>query len=202
MSFFDSSVVEKISDTSVLLQLFAHRNKNQHRRSIWWRHFSIFRRQVHALEHDLKQLTNTPATHVERTKLKRETPMLKARVEQRIESWPVAQWQHAFSQLMADGRFAQLGLVLLAALAQICALMHITTHLEALSENEIQQALNDFGREHWQGEQGLTEDVGAVVARDTATSTTPTEVDTARRPRTATNIKSKAVRTKRRRRTQ
>jgi len=39
-----------------LLHLFYHRSKNQHRRSVWWRHFCIFRKQLDTLLTDVRLL--------------------------------------------------------------------------------------------------------------------------------------------------
>lgn len=164
MPFIEEPDIASLSQVAILLRLFNHRNKNQHRRSTWWRHFSTLQRQLKHLEHDVENLTATPKSNVERIQLKAQSPAIRERISHRLQSWPIAKWQHAFSQLVADGRFAHLGLVLLAALARVCAITDITTQLEQLGENEIQHVLADFELEHWRDD----EDLGAAIAREDA----------------------------------
>ncbi|CAI4211730.1 unnamed protein product [Parascedosporium putredinis] len=73
----------QLTPISVLLDAFNHRNKNQHRRSHWWRQFNLLRRA-------LRRLIVAPA-------LKDPRPSLTT----------------AFTQLAADNQYAPLGLVLL-----------------------------------------------------------------------------------------
>lgn len=179
--------VEALQHLSALLHLFHHRNKNQHRRSVWWRHFSVFRRQLNAVTQDIEALIAQPTGHVERVKQKARAAQLEIRIGQRLDRWHenlVSKWQRAFSQIIADGRFAPLGLVLIAALAQACQILKVTARLAELAEAEMEKALGDFEQEYW-GSSGATdqrvnpvqedstaktghqqEDVGVSVSRD------------------------------------
>lgn len=158
-----------------LLHLFNHRNKNQHRHSIWWRHFSTFRRQATALTSELSSLHTPATTHLARAKKKVADVATRERVDQRLLFWRtvvVAKWQHAFSQLVADGRFAVLGLVLLAILAHMCQIVGVTVELEALGQAEVEKVLEKFGKEDWgldrslhAQEEVVGEDQGEVVER-------------------------------------
>ena len=160
---------------SNLLHLFHHRNKNQHRRSIWWRHFSIFRRQLNAYVADLHTLNEAPASHLESMRKKAKDKALKTRVSERRALWQevlLAKWQNSFSQLVADGRFAVLGLVLLAIVAETCKVLGITAQLEEVGQLEIGKVLDDFGKEYWADDNEASaadshgqEDLGEVVAR-------------------------------------
>ena len=67
---FSKNEQEALQHLSDILHLFHHRNKNQHRRSIWWRHFSNFRRQLDALVGEISGLLEVPNTHLERTRKK------------------------------------------------------------------------------------------------------------------------------------
>lgn len=63
-------------------------------------------------------------------------------------------WQHAFAQVVADGRFAVLGVVLLAALAQVARIVGLDRMYESMGELEVQRVLEQFAREEWVGDDG------------------------------------------------
>lgn len=151
---------------SSLLHLLHHRNNNQHRRSPWYRHFSLFRRHLDALLSDYITLTSTPTTNLERARLKTQSPALHVRISQRLKFWQdvlVARWQRAFSQVVADGRFSVLGLVMLGVLGGVCRVVGITEGLEVEGQEEVERVLEEFGREAW-GE-GDERGFGEVVRR-------------------------------------
>ncbi len=174
-----SSEQEILHHLSSLLHLFHHRNKNQHRRSIWWRHFSIFRKQLNNLIAETDQLNETPKTHLERSRKKAKDRELQSVIAQRLDFWQTAlfsTWHGSFSQLIANGRFAVLGLVVLAVLAQACQITGITAEFEELEQLQIESVLDQFGKEMWEdGQMGSEdhdgrgasgEDVGRVVDRE------------------------------------
>jgi ribonuclease MRP protein subunit RMP1 len=114
------------------------RNKNQHRRSSWWKHFSIFRKQVNSLssEVSLPDLSSVPIG-------------LSSAGERRVESWItkyIFVWNAAFSQLLMERRFASLGLVLMGALARVCAITGISSEVakqrRIMIENDKQTVLD------------------------------------------------------------
>lgn len=160
---------------SSLLHLFHHRNQNQHRRSIWYRHFSVFRRQLAALLTDYTTLSAVPTTNVERARLKAQTPGLHTRITQRLAFWQnmlVARWMRAFSQVVADGRFSVLGLVMLGVLGGVCKVVGVVDGLEAEGQAEIERVLEEFGREAWAEDDEFSKavtrgevDEGEAVAR-------------------------------------
>ncbi|KAK4569880.1 RNase MRP subunit [Recurvomyces mirabilis] len=128
----------------------------------------------------LVKLREVPTTHLARTKKIAEDEDVRIHLEQSLSLWRdvlVPRWQHAFSQLAADGRFAVLGLVLLSVLAESCRLLGITAAFEDLAQHEIEQVLEQFGKE-WQpshaGSGDLDEqreDVGEVIIRATERGT-------------------------------
>ncbi|CAK3943059.1 Hypothetical predicted protein [Lecanosticta acicola] len=157
-----------------LLHLFHHRNKNQHRRSVWYRQFSLFRRQLNNLTHGITLLNTVPATNVARARKKAQDAKTVQLYQDRISFWRdvmVAKWQHSFSQVIADGRFSVLGLALLAILAEVCKIVGILVELEELGQGEVEKVLEEFGREEWDGadKQNVDvegkEDLGEVVRR-------------------------------------
>lgn len=164
----------ELQHLSDLLHLFHHRNKNQHRRSIWWRHFSVFRKQLASLVSDISELNEVPTTNLAKTKKKSQDARILATHSQRMAFWRdimVPKWQHSFSQVVADGRFSVLGLVLMAVLAQICRIVGLTAELEDLGQIEVEKVLEDFGREQRAlqdsvGDPSQGEDVGEVIRRE------------------------------------
>ena len=160
----DGVALIQLSD---LLHQFYHRNKNQHRRSVWWRHFQIFRKQLQKVSIEVRTLHAIPSTHIARMKKKADDLLITQRIAQMISFWQdimVRRWQHAFSQLSADGRFAVLGLVLLAALAEACRIMKITAAFEDMGQAEVEKVLLQFANEDW--EQDHSEGVGRARGED------------------------------------
>jgi ribonuclease MRP protein subunit RMP1 len=134
----------QLAHFSTLLHLLHHRNQNQHRRSTWYRHFSLFRRHLTALLADYTTLSTPPTTNVERTRLKALTPNLHTRISARLTFWQdvlVARWMRAFSQVVADGRFSVLGLVMLGVLGGVCRVVGVVDGLEAEGQAEIERLL-------------------------------------------------------------
>lgn len=172
---FSTTDRETLEYFQSVLYSFLVRNNNQHRRSVWWRHFSTFRRQLDLLTRDVVDLLMVPTTNLARTKKKSKDRETQNNISQRLQFWQdvqVPKWQHAFSQVIADGRFAVLGLVLYATLAQVCIFTGLTAQFEDLGQQEIQRVLEAFRKEEWRDERGGleeregVEDVGEVVQRE------------------------------------
>ena len=126
-----------LTHLSSLLHLLHHRNKNQHRRSTWYRHLSLFRRHLSHLIADYITLLATPTTNLERARLRTQTPALQRRISKRLAFWQdvlVGKWQRAFSQVVADGRFSVLGLVMLGCLGGVCRVVGVVEGLEVLGQ--------------------------------------------------------------------
>ncbi|KAK5108292.1 hypothetical protein LTR62_008607 [Meristemomyces frigidus] len=164
-----SDDVDTLQHFTDVLHLLHHRNKNQHRRSVWWRHFSMFRKRLKQVVLALRSLRATPTTHLARTKKRVEDERIKTILEQSLVVWRdvlVPKWQHAFSQVVADGRFSVLGLVLLGILAEACRLLAITAAFDDLGQEEVEKVLEQFAAE--EGVQAgctLDEDLGEVLTR-------------------------------------
>ena len=180
---------EKLEHLSHLLHLFHHRNRNQHRRAIWYRHFSTFRKELLRLLDDISALNATPETHLERSRKAKNDAVVRARVEERVRVWRevyVGKWYEAFGGLVGDGRFAVLGVVLMAVLGEVCGVVGLTQGLEEAREEEVRGVIERFGREmEMEGEiEGLVgggedggggEDVGVAVRRDEGRSVNKVE---------------------------
>lgn len=166
---FSESDRETLRHLSDLLHLFHHRNKNQHRRSIWWRHFSTFRKQINGLLQEVALLSEIPITHTAKTKKKIRDRETQAKMSERVAFWQdvmVPKWHRTFSQLTADGRFAVLGLVLISMLSQVSRIVGITAGYEERAQEEDVRVLERFADEQW-GQQVLNaEDAGEIVLRD------------------------------------
>ncbi|KAK0940418.1 Ribonuclease MRP protein subunit rmp1 [Friedmanniomyces endolithicus] len=169
----DSVHLQHLSD---VLHLFHHRNQNQHRRSTWWRPFSIFRKQVRDLCALIESLHEKPTTHLARSKKQAQDQRTTDQLQQILVFWRDVlgpKWQHAFSQVAADGRFAVLGLVLLGTLAEVCRIVGITAAFEELGQAEVEKVIERFAEEGFEGRtdvgpsilSGQSEDVGELVTR-------------------------------------
>lgn len=82
-------------------------------------------------------------------------------------------WWAVFSQVVAEGRFAVVGVVLVAVLGEVGRVVGVTEGLEAMGEEEVRGVIERFGREMREEEGGGSEkrgggdgeDVGVAVAR-------------------------------------
>ncbi|GAB7347728.1 hypothetical protein MBLNU459_g5281t1 [Dothideomycetes sp. NU459] len=167
---------------SSILHLVHHRNRNQHRRSPWYRPFSLFRRHLATLLHHHSSLAEpaVATSTLHRRRRAADRAATAAAIARALPFWHdvlVPRAARAFGQLVADGRFAVLGAVLGAALAQAAARLGVVARLERAAEEEVVAVLARFAREEWgeggggrdllvddAGERG-GEDLGEVVGR-------------------------------------
>ncbi|CAD0099528.1 unnamed protein product [Aureobasidium mustum] len=160
-----SSQTADLQHLHTLMHLLHHRNHNQHRRSTWYRHFNIFRRHLGTMLEHLTTLSHVPTTNLARHKKKTEDEALRLRIQQTVSFWRdvlVPKTQHAFGQLIADGRFAVLGVVLMAILGHVCRVFGLISVYEELGEEETRKAIEVFAAEGW----GEDEGVGVLVPRE------------------------------------
>ncbi|ORY09885.1 hypothetical protein BCR34DRAFT_486602 [Clohesyomyces aquaticus] len=142
-------------DIHELLDRLYVRNRNQHRRSHWFKSLGQFRKQLGLLIGELEDgKTNT--------------------LEQRLRFWDercIHQWYLTFTQLVAAGPFAVMGLVLMAATARICKISGITEFYEEIGSEDMKvvlQSVNEGGAAESWGElvAGEEEDEGEVIERE------------------------------------
>ncbi|KAK3080834.1 hypothetical protein LTS18_012693 [Coniosporium uncinatum] len=143
------NTISELRELSILLTALRTRNKNQHRRSVWWAHFEQFRKFVIRLvDQSTAGNGETPVQTLETVRTKK-----------------VGKWHRAFKQLVSDNQFAALGLVLLAALARVVHLLGIDVFGDV---NELQGA--NEGRTTEELEKGAQErglvDLGQGLDRD------------------------------------
>jgi ribonuclease MRP protein subunit RMP1 len=171
---------------SSLLHLIHHRNHNQHRRSTWYRHFNLFRRHLSTFLTHLSTLTQTPTTNLARHKKKAQDAKLQLQLQQTLCFWRdvlVPKASHAFGQVVANERFAVLGVVLMAVLCSVCRILGLVNVYEEVGEEETRRVLEAFAEESWRldgdGVLGIPvprqedaddkrEDIGRVIARHDA----------------------------------
>ncbi|KAI6714286.1 hypothetical protein PZA11_002728 [Diplocarpon coronariae] len=186
----DSSLAPELQRISHLLHLTHHRNKNQHRLAKWYKPFSQLRRQlvkliieVEALETALKFSTSSVSAEIEGrakergkekgkyVKAARDAVGIRVRF---LRELVVPKCFTSFSNVVADGRYAALGLFLVATLASLQNVMrHLVGSEVGSSEGLIEKdkSLRDF-------EMNLTEaDLGETVMREDVTSEQVTNED-------------------------
>ncbi|KAL6704565.1 Ribonuclease MRP protein subunit rmp1 [Coniothyrium glycines] len=121
---------EMLHDIHELLDKLFTRNRNQHRRSHWWKSLHAFRKQIALLLQELET----------GKKSERE-----AKVEARLRYWDekcIHQWYYQFSQLVAVGPFAMLGLVMMASVARVCRITGITAVYEEIASADVHGVLD------------------------------------------------------------
>ncbi|KAI8940877.1 hypothetical protein NX059_002137 [Plenodomus lindquistii] len=148
-----------LRDVHSLLDKIFIRNRNQHRRSHWWKNLYAFRKQIGLLLADLEGGKKSERG---------------VKLQERLRYWDencIHSWYLQFSQLVAVGPFAMLGLVMMASVARVCRICGITAVYEEIASGDVQGVLSandelaladEFAgvldeREEW--------DEGVVVAR-------------------------------------
>ncbi|PVI07691.1 hypothetical protein DM02DRAFT_287147 [Periconia macrospinosa] len=120
---------QNLADIHELLRLLFTRNRNQHRRSHWFSSLHQFRRQLGLL---LEELASRKKSAAAKSMLAR------------LQYWDercIHQWYLQFSQLLAVGPFASLGLVLVACVARVCRITGITGYYEEIASQEAKDAM-------------------------------------------------------------
>ncbi|KAF2219707.1 hypothetical protein BDZ85DRAFT_298638 [Elsinoe ampelina] len=161
-----------LTHLSSLLHLAHHRNSNQHRRAAWYRPFSLLRRHLSRLLKLYTTLLSVPDSFSARHKKKSQDRITTVRIQEELEFMRDVLFPRAwrgFSQLVADGRFAVLGTVLLAVLGEMGRVTGVTRGMEEEeAQREVERVLERCGGE-WEdagGGLGGEEDVGMVVGRE------------------------------------
>lgn len=151
--------IDSLAHVSTLLHLLHHRNKNQHRLNIWYRHFNSFRTHISRLLKNYEILVAVPGTHAARHRKKAQDVKTRNNINAELEFWTdvlMSKWSRAFSQLAADLRFGVLGIFLLAVLGEVAAITGVTRVLEERGDREVVEAIEKFGREFGEEESDLS----------------------------------------------
>lgn len=204
---FSPTTTSSLSHTSALLHLFHHRNKNQHRRSHWYRHFSLLRRHLAKLLSDNAILQFVPDTFAARHRKKASNKPIIERMRARLDFWArvlLPRCSAAFGQVVADGRFAQLGVFLLGAIGEVGKLTGTLEGKDLGDEDDSEKRSDESNERKLEaganqgkrkapsassrdGGQGKDEDLGEVIARnDVAEDEVDAQSATASSPRKAT----------------
>ncbi|KAH7122562.1 hypothetical protein B0J11DRAFT_436902 [Dendryphion nanum] len=149
---------QSLSEIADLLHLLFVRNRNQHRRNHWFKSLQQFRKQLALLVTELNGDKGVAE-----------------KLNARLQYWDekaIHQWYLHFTQLVAVGPFAVLGLVLMACTARVCSITGITNLYEEIASEDMQSVLRlmDAGTVSEIGDliddEGNEIDEGEVIARD------------------------------------
>ncbi|KAF2434751.1 hypothetical protein EJ08DRAFT_693254 [Tothia fuscella] len=154
---------------SHILTLLHHRSHNQHRRSSWYKHFSLFRRHLSTL---LREINPSPPTEWLPSRKRKLAEEGLRKAELRVvflRDILVGEWWVAFTGLCGDRQFGVLGVVLVAALGGFCRGVGI--EWDGLGEGDVdvdvEGVLEGYVKEMDgdKGDKGLGDDVGVLVER-------------------------------------
>ncbi|KAF2404153.1 hypothetical protein EJ06DRAFT_578854 [Trichodelitschia bisporula] len=189
LSSLTEAQTTELLNTTRILHLLHHRNKNQHRAQPWWRHFNMFRRQTTSLLTELspvpKTTTKSPPTSKPKptkaapsgSKAKPKAPKTRSllpsevraltaerqeRAEARLRLWTevlVPRWWKAFSQLVAGPQYGAVGVVLLAVLGRVGRILRLVEEFPVREGEE--EVLKELEKEVEEGG-----DVGVRVERE------------------------------------
>ncbi|KAF2854430.1 hypothetical protein T440DRAFT_375528, partial [Plenodomus tracheiphilus IPT5] len=134
----DKAMLHDIHD---LLNKIFIRNRNQHRRSLWWKSLHAFRRQIKLL---LDELNGKKSERAEK-------------LEERLRYWDGRCIHMWYYQLISVGPFAMLGLVMMASVARVCRITGITAVYEEIASGDVQGVLSASD------ELALAEEFGGVL---------------------------------------
>ena len=175
-----TSAAQQLRNLYYIVHLVYHRNKNQHRRSLWWRHLNSFRRDLRTLSAAAAPTDDPPAPGRPADTTDGGDPAaplppapppppLPPPLPPLLRRWArdrVPRWRAAFGGILAERRFVAVGLVLLAALAQAADVLGVRGMME---EGARERAAGAPGREAADVEapvdRGEDVDLGVVVER-------------------------------------
>ncbi|KAL9091891.1 MAG: hypothetical protein Q9165_004643 [Trypethelium subeluteriae] len=190
VSLLHGDGLQELKQLQNLLHLFYHRNKNQHRCSVWWRSFDKFRRECKFLLIDAEkwraaslELSNgTWPKGVKGVKIRMAVaqknatrkPELESKIQRRLSWWQhglIEKWWIAFTHVLALNQFAQLGLFLIATLARFSRLTGLTAALKQAADAETEALITRFATQEIHNLLGVTErldgeDMGEIVQRN------------------------------------
>ncbi|KAF2654718.1 hypothetical protein K491DRAFT_568065, partial [Lophiostoma macrostomum CBS 122681] len=118
-----------LRDVLALLNSLFTRNRNQHRRSTWFKSLQQFRKQLGLLLDELDGKSG---------KTKEE------KLTRRLVHWDescIHHWYLHYTQLVAIGSFAMLGLVLMACVARVCKITGITDVYEQIRSDDMHMVM-------------------------------------------------------------
>ncbi|KAF2253967.1 hypothetical protein BU26DRAFT_232550 [Trematosphaeria pertusa] len=151
---------QDLKDIQELLDRLFTRNRNQHRRNHWFKSLHQFRKQLGLLVQEMSSTKKVSAAAI---------------MEARLKYWDekcIHQWYLHFTQLVAVGPFAVLGLVLMACTARVCRITGITALYEEIASEDMKGVLSAVDDGHVADEFGglLDEeevwDLGEVIVRE------------------------------------
>ncbi|KAH0490312.1 hypothetical protein TgHK011_001788 [Trichoderma gracile] len=167
-----TSPSSSLSPLLPILHAFNHRHHNQHRLAHWWPVFRILRRTLRALVDDLASSSTASTSSTSKPRPRRDTTTSPSS----LPPPPRAIWlsKHfiprayvAFSQLAADNQHAPLGLLLLAVLSRVHAVVaqlleHTATSSSTTASLSKQPSLVNVSRSI----DAASHDRGVAIARD------------------------------------
>ncbi|KAF2798380.1 hypothetical protein K505DRAFT_394690 [Melanomma pulvis-pyrius CBS 109.77] len=133
------------------------RNRNQHRRSNWFKSLTQFRKELGHLVEDMNSGKKA---------------FIAEKIEQRLRYWDErCIHQCSFTQLIAVGPFAVIGLVLMASTARVCRVTGVTDLYEEIGSEDMKTVLKSVDEgtvaELYGGlRAGDQEDEGELIERD------------------------------------
>ncbi|KAF2261137.1 hypothetical protein CC78DRAFT_583986 [Lojkania enalia] len=151
---------QALADIHELLDRLFVRNRHQHRRNHWFKSLQQFRKQLALLIKEMESGKVNVANVL----------------EQRLRFWDerhIHQWYLNFTQLVAVGPFAVIGLVLMACVARVCRITGITDLYEEIGSEDMKVvlqsmdegvAVGEFGN-ILGGEEDDEEDQGVIIER-------------------------------------
>ncbi|KAL1608333.1 Ribonuclease MRP protein subunit rmp1 [Paraconiothyrium brasiliense] len=144
----------QLKDIHALLDKLFIRNRNQHRRNHWFKSLWHFRKEMRLLVEEMEHKKKKGAAE---------------QIVLRLKYWD----EKHFTQLVAVGPFAALGLALMASVARVCRITGITAVYEEMASDDVKGVLTamdeGFLAEEYGGMMDIDEphwDEGQVVERE------------------------------------
>ncbi|KAF2446304.1 hypothetical protein P171DRAFT_256892 [Karstenula rhodostoma CBS 690.94] len=119
----------QLKDIHALLDKLFVRNRNQHRRNHWFKSLWQFRKEMRLLVQEMEHKKKKWAAE---------------QIALRLKYWDdkcIHQWYLHFTQLVAVGPFAVLGLALMASVARVCRITGITAVYEEMASEDVKGVL-------------------------------------------------------------
>ncbi|CCE86072.1 Piso0_005721 [Millerozyma farinosa CBS 7064] len=184
--FLDSNAIKELTNEYYIIHLIYHRNRNQHRLSVWWKYFNIIHRKIRQI---VKLFIDRDEANNQKTRSLKENEIVNVS-NYLIRKKVISKAYYEFNGIIALGQFLTLGLALVASLSKINSIL---IKIKGVNQDSLaKSSLTDRERTGFDEKTGNEpfndEELGVPIKPPTETQT-----ESAEKKRTASNRDDKNV---------
>lgn len=171
--FLDPNAIKELTNEYYIIHLIYHRNRNQHRLLIWWKHFNIIHRKLRQI---VKLFIERDEANNQKKKTLKENEIVKVS-NYLIRKKVLSKAYYEFNGIIALGQFLTLGLALVASLSKISSILIQIKGVNQDSKDKVSLLVRERSGldEKSEGEPYFDEELGVPINFSTATEVELTE---------------------------